>query len=111
MTHHVLCPYCGHNFEADAPVEQDGWHLDPQSGRATFGSTVAVTRFSWVRILHTLASASPGIVKPDALLNRVSGGEDVNLVRVMLCQMRRQWPAGVPWPVENVRGHGYRWVW
>ena len=106
----AICPHCGYNLAADAPYVRGLWHLDPQAGRATFGNRIIVTRASWVRVLHTLAAASPSIVKPDALLNRVSASEDLNTIRVIIAQIKRKWPVAVPWPIESVCGHGYRWV-
>lgn len=110
MTHHILCPYCGHNFEADAPVRQDGWLLDHYAGRASWRGVNVTDRVTWVRILHTVALAQPNIVTVDALLNRVSTSERPNTIHSMVSQMRRQWPAKVPWPLEGVHGHGCRWI-
>lgn len=110
MTPPHLCPYCGHNFEADAQVEQSGWRIDPYAGRASFRGVPVAGRVTHVRILHTIAAASGGIVTSDALLNRVSGSERRNTVQAMISQMKARWPAKVPWPIETVHNHGYRWA-
>lgn len=110
MSNHVLCPHCGHNFEADAPVQSTDWRIDPRAGRASWRGVPVAFRATHVRLLHTIASAAPDIISVDALLNRVSGSERRNTAQAMLSQMKRVWPAKVPWPIENVYGHGYRWA-
>jgi len=108
--HDTLCPYCGHNFTADAPVEESRWRLDPRAGKVYYQRDVIVQRASWARILHTIAAAAPNIITADALLNRVSSSEKRNTIASQLSQMKRRWPRHVPWPVESVHGHGYRWA-
>lgn len=110
MTQHVLCPFCGHNFEPDAAVQRDGWSIDPYAGRVSWRGVIVVERVTFTRILHTVAAATPAIVGADALLNRVSSSENPNTIASMISQMKKQWPAKVPWPIESVHGHGYRWV-
>ena len=105
----TACPQCGHNFAADAPVEAHDWRIDPRAGRASWRGVAIPVRTQWIRLLHTVAVAAPNIVKAEAILNRISSSELPNTVQVMLSQMKRQWPAQVPWPIENVYGHGYRW--
>jgi DNA-binding response OmpR family regulator len=106
----ALCPKCGHNFEADAPISRDGWHLDPAAGRVVYHGAIVCERATFARILHTLAAAAPAIVAGEALLNRVSGSENSNVLASTISQMKRAWPETVPWPVESVHGRGYRWV-
>lgn len=108
-TNPVMCPHCGYSFAADETVSFKTWRIEPLAGRVYYRQRPVITRMSWARLLHAIAAAAPCVVKPDALLNRLSDTEAVNLIRVMLCQMKRAMPAGVPWPVETVRGHGYRW--
>lgn len=110
MTRHTFCTRCGHNFEADAPVERDGWSIDPGAGRASYHGAIICERTTHTALLHTLAAAAPVIVTGEALLNRVSGSENSNVLASMLSQMKRAWPETVPWPVESVHGRGYRWV-
>lgn len=112
MTHPCLCPRCGHNLEADQPIKTDEWLLDPYAGRATYGRVLVTRRASHVLLLHAVAAVAPGVISAEALLNRVSRSEKVNMIYVMFSQMKRKWPQGVPWPIERVFGleTGYRWV-
>jgi len=110
MTQHTQCPYCGHQFIAGAPAQRGNWHVDPYAGRVTWRSITVCDHVTWVRLLHVLAAAAPAIVPVAALLDQVARSDRPNTIRSMVSRMRRHWPAGVPWPVENVHGHGYRWV-
>lgn len=105
-----ICPCCGYNLEADAPIDIDRWHIDPR-GFAWHDGRVVVRRPSWVNILHTLATNGDRAVSHEVLQNRYSGSEKDNTLTVAISQLRRDLKVlGVPDPIGTVRGRGYCWV-
>lgn len=101
-----FCPHCGYNFEADEPVEIDGWILT--SADVTFAGTKLRLARQECAFLHTLASADGEWVKSDALLNRISDSDSTNLVAVVAAHVRRK--LGSLAPIEGSRQRGYRWA-
>jgi DNA-binding response OmpR family regulator len=106
-----ICPHCGFNLVADRPIERDGWVIDP-TGQVAFEGAVREVKATWAGILYALA-ATPGSITTDALLNRVSDSENVNVIAVQVSRLRR-WlaEAGFPDPIYSSRGrgnYGYRW--
>jgi len=107
----ALCPHCGCSLEADKPVARDGWTIDPR-GRVGYRGAAYEIRLTWASILYALA-ASEDRVRPDALLNRVSDSENINVISVHICKLRKWLRArGLPDPIDSAigRGHtGYLW--
>ena len=64
-----ICPNCGYNFEADAPLELGDWRIVPRVGVFYQGKQVS-KRESWTQIMLVVAGARGALVNTDALLNR-----------------------------------------
>jgi len=109
VTH--ICPSCGYSLTADAPVERDGWLIEPRNGVSYQGVPV-FTRMAWVQILYA-AACSRGIVSTEVLRARISDSERSNVVASQIALMRKRLRAlGLPVPIVTVRGDyisGYRW--
>jgi hypothetical protein len=105
-----MCPHCGWNFTAETPTTRDGFVIDP-TGQISFGGPVYAFRRTWASILYGLAT-STGWVTAEALLNRISDGENNNILASQISQMRK-WLAAhdMPDPIHGRPGHegGYRW--
>jgi DNA-binding response OmpR family regulator len=108
---HKMCPCCGFNFEADEPIERDGFVIDPS--RAVVWDGAEITMSPGERgILYALAKADGHKVTSDALLNRISYRENSNIVAVLVCRIRKRLSrAGVPDPIlsGSPSAPGYRW--
>ena len=104
-----MCPHCGYNFAADAPIRLGKWMLTPQLALRG-GKDTGLTRTE-ANVLYAIAKGGGQWVTADAILNRVTDSECRNVVTVMVHRARRK--LGKLWPVESGRGrgsHGYRWV-
>jgi DNA-binding response OmpR family regulator len=68
------------------------------------------------RMLNLLHTRRPGLVPYSALYaavtwDRIGKEPDTTIVPVQLCYAKRDLAAaGIPWPIENIHGVGYRWV-
>lgn len=106
----AMCPHCGYDFAADAPIEVGPWRVTPKT--VTYrGVDVSVSRCE-AGVLFALAKAGGDFVGVDALLNRVTDKENPNIIAVMVSRLRRKLPAAA---IETVRGAGageggYRWI-
>lgn len=101
---HAMCPHCGWNFANDEPIELGDWRLTPAS--AEFKRKPIALTGQEAAMLHTLAKANGEPVSREALLNRISGSEDVGLVSVVAARLRAKLPAI---PFEKKHGFGLRW--
>lgn len=103
MTH--LCPNCGHNFTRDIPIEKGRWSLAPT--RASYDGEPLKLTPGEAGVLHTIAKANGAPVKVEALQNRHSYSDASNTATVLVHRLRRK--LGPAFPIETVRGEGYRW--
>lgn len=106
-----FCPSCGHNMEADTPIERDGWRIIPNVA-AWYGDKLITRRRTWSNILHTLAAATDCRVSSEALLARVSDSEVNNVLSSQISQMRKYLrQINVPNPITSATGRngGYWW--
>lgn len=104
-----MCPHCGYDFAADAPILRGRWKLTPTAAYLD-GSDCYLTR-SQAGVLYSIAKADGEWVSTEALLNRNSYSESPNIVAVFVSQIRRK--LGDAMPVESRRGYhagGYRWA-
>lgn len=108
MSRH-FCPMCGYNLEPDPVVERDGWRIDPR-GDVRFKDRIVKIPASWVGILHAVGSTTE-CVSRDALLNRISGSENSNVLCAQISKFRRFCKEfNLPVPFETVWGRGLRWA-
>lgn len=108
----AMCPMCGYNLQADAVVETGEWRVDPRGDARWRGKAVAL-RQSWVVLLLTLAAQPGRWISTEALLARISGSENRNVLAVHFSRIRAALlDAGAPVPFEGTRGlpGGYRWI-
>ncbi|MBB5986012.1 winged helix-turn-helix domain-containing protein [Sphingobium lignivorans] len=106
----ACCPNCGFDITKDDLVERDGFKLHPREGLGSYlGRSIGLTGSELV-LLHTIGQAKRTISR-EALHNRVSDCETFpEIVGTFVCKIRSKLrTAGVPDPIETVRGKGYRW--
>ena len=103
-----MCPHCGYNFEADKPLEIDGYVVTQRYCLLPDGSNAGLT-LGEAAVLYTIAKGNGERVSGEAVRNRVSDSEDSNTVAVLVYRARRKF--GPLWPIESLRGRvgGYRW--
>jgi DNA-binding response OmpR family regulator len=103
-----LCPHCGYNLRQDEPIELDGFRIDPRGGVEYLGRRIALQPNSQ-SFLGTLAKAAPRPVTKEVLGERF-GARSERSIEYHLTKLRRYLAAaGVPSPVRNIHGFGYRW--
>lgn len=101
-----FCPNCGHNLEADVPLELGPWTLEV--GRTLFRGERMPISPQEANVLHTLAKARGRTVSAETIFARVSNGYcGPNLVSVVVCSLRKKLPEV---PFRNERGLGYTWT-
>lgn len=105
----AICPWCGYNLTADAPVKRGDWVIH---NRWAIYKGEFVTGFTpgQLNILHAVAS-SHGYVAVDALGNRLKDDASESLVRVhkhRIAQIMRN--RGIPCPISGTSNQGYRWA-
>lgn len=106
-----MCPHCGYNFAADAPLVIGGWRVTPEHAEYD-GKSLWLTR-SEAAVLYSIARAKGEWISADAILNRMSSSENTNNIAVLLHRVRKK-AAFVPLPIISRRGPhsggGYRWA-
>ncbi len=104
------CPSCGYNAHKDRVIERDGFVVDP-SGKVTYLGNIVRMTPGQRALLHSVAAGNGRVIKGEALLNRISDGETVNLVAVLISNLRRALIAkGIPSPIQTAWGSGYYWA-
>lgn len=104
-----MCPHCGYNLEADAPIVRGKWRLEPNSCR--YGRTTISLTPVEAGVLYAIAKGAGGWVKAEAIQNRVTDAEGGKIVAVMVYRIRKK--LGAKCPIEGSRGRsgrGYRWA-
>lgn len=103
------CPSCGYNAHKDRPIECDGFVVEP-SGLCTFNGRKIHLTPGQGRLMHSIAAGNGRVIRADALLNRISDGESVNLCAVLVSQLRKKLSGhGVPCPIQTKWREGYYW--
>lgn len=103
----LICPHCGYSLHRDEDITLGDWTFSIQGLRYR-DRAIHVTPME-AGILYTLASRRPKAVRPEVLLNRVSGSEDVNVISVMIHRLRAKLAGYYDGDVIVTRkGYGYR---
>lgn len=107
----AMCPSCGYDFEADAPIVRPEIVSDPRGQVLFHGCALSLTPAERVT-LHALLRADGGYIDQEAIRNRLGSPEMSNIPEVMVCRLRvklAQVDASREWIVTQ-RGVGYRWA-
>ena len=104
------CPSCGYNARKDRVIERDGFVVDPSGLLTYLGKSIHLTPGQG-RLLHSIAAGNGRVVRTEALLNRISDGESINLCAVLVSQLRAKMKKlGVPCAVQTKWREGYYWA-
>ncbi len=104
-----MCPHCGYNFAADAPIRLGKWMLTPQLALRG-GKDTGLTRTE-ANVLYAIAKGGGQWVTAEAVHNRVSDADCSKITAVMVYRLRKK--LGAACPIESGHGRGsrgYRWV-
>lgn len=105
MANIALCPHCGFDFDADAPIEKDGFVFDLAQASITFNGNQVPGSRQHRALLFALAKANGAAMSIDGVLNRISDSDDQKLVSVIVCKIRSAFKsAGIPCPIQTARG-------
>ena len=105
----ALCPHCGHDLEADAPIERGDIRSDPRGSVTWKGQELDLSQAHRI-LIHTLLKAEGRVVPVYVLAERM-GSESENpsaLISVQRHHIRRR--IGFRLPIETVLGVGLRWA-
>lgn len=106
-----MCSYCGTDFEKNAPITSGDFFISPQESVVTYKGQPIKLSVTHINLLHAIAKSAPFPIRRDALLNRVSDGDNMNILSVHISTIRsRLMAAGIPSPFETVHDAGYRWI-
>lgn len=107
----ALCPSCGYDFLVDQSSTVEGFTMHGESSPLeVLGQVIPLSRGE-SSLVWSLMKAYPSPVRHDALLLRMGSEANTgNTLQVLVCRVRRKLrEAGIPDPIELVRGRGYRW--
>lgn len=100
-----MCPHCGYNFAADDVIVDGYWVLEPL--KVVYrGQQLPITPQE-AGALYTIAKGAGAFVKYEAIVNRITSSESLNLAYVVMSRLKRKLPVT---PFEGERGHGVRWT-
>lgn len=101
-----FCPSCGFNYHTDSVVVRGPWQIAEDEVR--FHGIKTALSFGECVILHSLAAAYPRAVTGEALANRCTSAGSIDSMKVRMTRMRHK--LGDQFPIETIRGVGYRWA-
>jgi DNA-binding winged helix-turn-helix (wHTH) protein len=108
-----MCRHCGVNFTRDEPIELDGWHVDPLMSIVCFRGEQHHFTPQETLYLHSILKAGSNGIRKEALFNRVSDDEDIEIkiVDVLVCKLRKKMSIIDPEYVyiKTMWGIGFAW--
>lgn len=111
---HQVCPHCGYDLVADAPVLINDFSMNGPGFPLAFRGKPLKLTYNEATVCWSLMKVCPAPMKTSVLAERIGSDEGKDpdgIIKVMICRIRKILRThGLPVPIVTItRGHAYAW--